>query len=182
VKTRNTIGRVVVALALAAVTLVIVPSTAGAQEAPRNCEVDIADYEGTAIISIDPLVVAPGGSVTITGAGFPPNVIVPLLFNGTIFAEPVTDAVGGFQVVFTVPADTPPGQIRFEALCGAFTLSNDLSVVTGGGQVPLPTTGASNTEQFLRIAAVLLVCGALLVFLARRQSNRRSLRASLSAH
>jgi LPXTG-motif cell wall-anchored protein len=183
VKTGNTIWRVVVVIALAAMACVLVPSAASAQgAAPRPCEVDIADYEGTAIISIDPLVVAPGGTVTITGAGFPPNVIVPLLFNGTIFAEPVTDAVGGFEVVFTVPADTPPGQFTFEALCGAFTLSNDLSVVVGGGQVPLPTTGADNTMQIVQIAAVLLILGALMVFLARRQSQRRQLRNSLSVH
>jgi LPXTG-motif cell wall-anchored protein len=174
----------VVAIALATTTLAFTSSGAGAQgAAPQPCEIEISEYEGRPILNIDPLEVAPGGTVTITGLGWPPNVIVPLLFNGTIIAEPVTDAAGSFQVQYTVPADTPPGPVSFEALCGAFTLSNDLRVVEGGGVVnpPLPTTGANSTLQFLQIAAVLLILGALLVFLARRQANRREFQGSLGA-
>lgn len=182
VKTRNSIGRVLIALAVAALAVVIAPTTAGAQAEPESCEVDIGDYEGTAIISASPLEVEPGGTVTLTGAGFPPGVIVPLSVNGTVFAEPVTDAVGAFSVLYTLPADMGPGTITFEALCGAFTLSANLTVVRGGGNVtPLPTTGSDHTTELLQIAAVLLICGALLVFLSRRQSRRRQLTSSLSA-
>jgi LPXTG-motif cell wall-anchored protein len=181
VKTRNSIWRMMVAGSVVVLATLLVPSMASAQDAPESCAVDIADYEGTAIVTIDPLTVTPGGTVTLTGSGFPPGVTVPLMFNGEEFAAPVTDETGSFSVVFTVPADTPEGAVTFEAVCGAFTLSAGLTISSGG--VPpggLPATGSDSTFEMLRLAMVLLATGALLVFLARRQSQRRRVRESLS--
>jgi LPXTG-motif cell wall-anchored protein len=186
VNTRNSIWRMMVAGSLVLLAAVVAPSTAGAQDAPESCAVDIGDYEGTAVITIDPLTITPGGTVTLTGSGFPPNVIVPLLFNGEQFAAPVTDETGAFSVLFTVPEDIGPGVVSFEAVCGAFTLSASLTVVEGqippgGGGGQLPGTGSDSTFELFQLAAALLLTGALLVFLARRQSKRRELHESISA-
>jgi LPXTG-motif cell wall-anchored protein len=107
---------------------------------------------------------------------------VPLSFNGEQFASPVTDEEGAFSITFTVPADIAPGVVTFTALCGAFTLTTELTVVPPG-TVTTPTTLAgggsltptgSNSTQLFQVAGALLAVGALLVFLARRQSRRRT--------
>jgi LPXTG-motif cell wall-anchored protein len=176
----HAIRRMMVAGLLALVGTLLFPSMATAQDAPESCEVDIADYEGTAIIEISPLTVAPGGTVTISGSGFPPNVIVPLLFNGEQFASPVTDETGAFAVQFVVPADIGAGVVTFEVVCGAFTLSANLNVAVGSvppGQ--LPGTGSDSTLPLIQLSIALLAGGALLLFLARRQSRRREIRETI---
>lgn len=65
-----------------------------------------------------------GDTVTLTGAGLPPN--TPFLIQ--LFSDPVTlgttttDALGAFRIVVTIPADTP---------AGLHTI-----VITGPGGVP----------------------------------------------
>jgi hypothetical protein len=177
---RNSIWRTVVATLLVAAIAALLPTATASAQTVQTCAVDIADYEGSAILTIDPLSVQPGGTVTIGGEGFPPGSTVPLAFNGEQFASPVTDDEGAFSITFTVPADIAPGVVTFEALCGAFTLTAELTVVVGGGSVPttianngnLTPTGSDST-QLIQVAAALLAVGALLVFLARRQSRRR---------
>lgn len=180
---RNSIWRILVVTFAVALVGAFLPFNSASAQSPESCAVDIADYEGSAILTVDPLTVAPGGTVTITGAGFPPNSTVPLSFNGQQFATPVTDDLGAFTVPFTVPADTPPGPVEFEAICGAFTLTSIVQV-TGTPATPPPTvpggdsggtltpTG-SNSLQLVQVAAALLVAGGLLLFLARRQARRR---------
>jgi LPXTG-motif cell wall-anchored protein len=183
-QTRKSIARVAAAITLAALAVVLLPATTASAQDTQTCDVDIGDYEGTAVISVTPLEVEAGGTVTIAGAGFPPGVVVPLSVNGTVFAQPVTDATGAFSVQYTVPADMGPGTITFEALCGAFTFSTELTVIGGQGvvtTVPLPVTGTDHTMEFLQIAAVLLILGALLIFLSRRQARRRELSDSVRA-
>jgi LPXTG-motif cell wall-anchored protein len=177
VNTRNTIGRILVAALLAAGTLAFLPSTAQAQE---SCAVNIQDYEGTAILSVDPLVVAPGGTVTITGQGFPPNSVVPMFANDVAIGEPVADGAGAFQLVYTIPVDSPAGSIQFSAVCGAFTLSSLLTVSEGAvvpvppaPPAPLPVTGTDATMQLVQIAGALLAVGGLLLLANRRQAQRR---------
>src|SRR5690606_28181886 len=135
---RNSIWRILVVTFAVALVGAFLPFNSASAQSPESCAVDIADYEGSAILTVDPLTVAPGGTVTITGAGFPPNSTVPLSFNGQQFATPVTDDLGAFSVPFTVPADTPPGPVEFEAICGAFTLTSIVQV-TGTPATPPPT-------------------------------------------
>lgn len=171
--TKTSIWRALLASLLAAAFLVAMPTAASAQDDVESCAVDIADYEGSAIISISPLTIAPGGTVTITGEGFPPDVSVPLFFNGDEIGAPVTDEDGAFSFLYTVPADATTGTVTFEALCGAFTLTTNLTV-TAGQVTPttIPVTGSDSTG-LVQVAAALLAVGALLVFVSRRQVQRR---------
>lgn len=183
---RNSIWRTMVATLLVAAVAALLPATMASAQEVQSCAVDIGDYEGSAILTVDPLQVQPGGTVTIAGAGFPPGSTVPLSFNGEQFASPVTDDEGAFSITFTVPADIAPGVVTFEALCGAFTLTAQLTVVAPGTTTtPTVVTGddltptGSNSTQLFQVAGALLAVGALLVFLARRQSRRRTPVASV---
>jgi hypothetical protein len=177
---RNSIWRTVVATCFVAVLGALLPTTFAGAQSVESCAINIGEYEGDAILTVSPLEVAPGGTVTISGQGFPPGSTVPLAFNGEEFASPVTDEEGAFSITFTVPADIAPGVVTFTALCGAFTLTAELTVIVGGQEVTttlannggLTPTG-SNSTQLLQVAAALLAVGALLVFLARRQARRR---------
>lgn len=159
-------------------------SGAHAQDEPQDCSVAIGDYEGSAVISVDPVTVTPGGSVTITGVGFPPNVLVPLFFNDEPIGSPVTDENGAFTFVYTIPADTPAGTFEFSAACGTFILTSNITVtpippvpgpttpITQAPTQPLPTTGADSLP-LVQIAGALIVVGGLVLFLTRRQHERR---------
>jgi hypothetical protein len=177
---RNSIWRTMLATCFVAVIAALLPTVGASAQTVETCAIDIGDYEGSALLTISPIEVEPGGTVTISGQGFPPGATVPLAFNGEEFAAPVTDEEGAFTITFTVPADIAPGVVTFEALCGAFTLTAQLTVLTPGGGVTttianngnLTPTGSDST-QLIQVAAALLAVGALLVFLARRQARRR---------
>lgn len=169
----TSIWRTLLAALLAAAFLVALPTAASAQEEADSCAVDIADYEGTAILSVNPLEIAPGGTVTITGEGFPPNSSVPLFLNGDEIGSPVADDTGAFTFLYTLPANVTGGVITFEALCGAFTLTTNLTITVGQvTPTTIPVTGSDSTG-LVQIAAALLAVGVLLVFLSRRQVQRR---------
>lgn len=183
---RNSTRRALVAAAMLALVAVFLPATGASAQEAQSCAIDIEDYEGSAVLSVDPLQVFPGETVTISGTGWPPGAIVPLAFNGDEFAAPVADESGGFSITFAVPADIAPGIVEFTALCGAFTLTTQLTVLDPSGTtttvLTTPTTQGSgsltptggNSTQLFQVAAALLAVGALLVFLARRQAQRRN--------
>jgi len=163
--------------------LSVAQGPAAAQDEPEDCSVAIGDYEGSAVITVDPVTVTPGGSVTLSGFGFPPNVLVPLFFNDDPIGSPVTDENGEFTFVYTVPVDTPAGTFEFSAACGTFILTSNITITpvipptsapvpTTQAPQPLPTTGADSLP-LVQIAAALIVIGGLVLFLARRQSERR---------
>jgi hypothetical protein len=85
--------------------------------------------------------VAPGGTLTLTGDGFPPN--TP--FTATLHSTPVnlgggtTDLNGHFEFAATIPSNIEPGQHMITvATADGHSASVDLAVTT-------PTTVAANT-------------------------------------
>ena len=93
-------------------------------------------------ISVEPSIVAAGGTVVLAGQGLEadsdrqinlvgPDVVVP-------FATATTDADGMFRGVLTIPAHLPAGTYRFQAI-GDETLTTELTVTAAAGQaVPEP--------------------------------------------
>lgn len=177
---KSTVRRLLALPLMCLIALFVAPAvTAHAQDAP-DCSVAIDEYEGTAIITVDPVDVTPGGSVTLTGTGFPPGVAVPLFFNDAPIGAPVTDAEGNFSFVYTIPLDTPTGVFEFSAACGTFILTSNITIspipvvtTTPPPTQPLPVTG-SDSLPLLQMAAALIVVGGLIVFLTRRQHERRA--------
>lgn len=172
-KTLGLLAMIAMALGLTA----LLPSVAHAQ---TSCEANIADYEGSAIITVDPVSVTPGGTVVLTGTGFPPNSIVPLYFNDELIGQPVTDADGNFTFTYTIPADITSGTFEFSAACGTFILTASITITpvvppTQAPQPPLPTTGSSSTTRVAQAALALLAVGGVLVVSTRRSARHREL-------
>jgi hypothetical protein len=102
-----------------------------------------------------------GDTVTLTGAGLPPNtpLLVQLFSDPVTLATTTTDALGAFRIVVTIPADTP---------AGLHTI-----VITGPGGVPrveVPLTvgvAAAATGIINTVARVLTPILSVPTFLAR---------------
>lgn len=172
--------RVVWAIALFAViaALFTFASPASAQSV-ESCAIDITDYEGSASISIDNLQPQAGDTVTFVGTGFPPGTSVPLAVNGDTIGSPVSDESGAFSFSYTIPSDLAPGtQLTFSATCGAFVLTQVVTIsatgttpttTTASGE-PLPVTG-SDSGWLLRAGLALIVAGGLVVLAVRRRDH-----------
>jgi hypothetical protein len=134
-------------------------------------------------------VARPGESVTLTGAGLPPNTPIDVdLFSDPVrLGSTITDALGAFRLVVTIPADTPAGihtivitgpagvprlELPFTVTLASVvsglvdTLSQAVSPLLGGSFL-LARTGWSVLGA-ARAAAVLMVAGAILVRMAWR--------------
>ena len=166
---------VVIATLLGALFLTAAP--AGAQDA-ETCAIDITDYEGSATISTDNISPEAGETITFTGTGFPPNTVVPLAVNGESIGSPTTDETGAFSFTYTVPTDLAPGaQLEFSATCGAFVLTQTITISAPGvtppttpTQQPLPVTGG-DFDWAIRAGLALIAVGGLVVLAVRRRSE-----------
>lgn len=124
---------------------------------------------------------APGGTVRIQGNGFQPNSALQLILR----SDPVTlgsttsDALGEFNVVLTIPANTPPGNHTLSAeginpsgsprvLSMALVVAPAVAVSAAGTADALPRTGTSSVP--LVVGAVLFLgVGAFLLVAARKR-------------
>jgi LPXTG-motif cell wall-anchored protein len=164
-------------LSLVAALVVFAPPASA--QTVESCAIDITDYEGSASVSIDNLQPQAGDTVTFVGTGFPPGLSVPLAVNGETIGAPVSDSEGDFTFSYTIPADLAPGtQLTFSATCGAFVLTQVVTItatgvtpttVAPGGQ-PLPVTG-SDSGWLLRAGLALIVAGGLVVLAVRRRDE-----------
>lgn len=180
---RNPILRAVAVLALALGIFAAVPATSGAAEA---CVAP--DGYGTVkpSLSANPSTVAPGGTTTITGSGFPPDCTLGISIgacgaSGTSLGEVTTDADGGFTIPWAVPADQKPGEVLVCTSLGTIDVTTNVTVAstqvttpgtggTGGsqGSGALPATG-SQVMPFVAGGVLLLVIGSLLVLSTRKR-------------
>jgi hypothetical protein len=142
--------------------------------------------------------VAPGGSLTFAGDGFPPNTDVSV----TLFSTPVnlgttkTDANGHFSVVVAIPSNIDPGQhtltastadgktasVTFTVIAptptsaGATTTTAAAAVLgTTTTKTPLAFTGL-DTRAWLTIAAGCLLSGFIMLFGKPREAAARATR------
>jgi hypothetical protein len=143
-----------------------------------------AGYTPPAGISIDKPVVDPGTAVTVTGEGCAAGVEVTILLGETEVATVTTGEDGSFSATFEVPVGTAPGTYTVDAVdCTVEVLSTTLTVqaaaatattaATPAQSSTLPVTGSGSTETLLRVGVVLLACGGLLAFAARRRAATR---------
>ena len=58
---------------------------------------------------LDPAAAPAGGSVKLTGTGFPTSQSFPVNLDGTVVSQAPTDSTGAIAIVLTIPALTPPG-------------------------------------------------------------------------
>jgi len=173
----------VITALLGAVLVGAMPAT-GAQ-AQDACSLP-AQYQGSATFAASASHVAPGSTVVFTGAGWPANTSVPITVDGASVGSATTNASGAFSFSYTFPASTSTGSHVVSAACGAFILSQSITVSSGGSVTPsvstvsapggystgstgstLPVTG-SNSIGVAQVALALLAAGGLLVLVTRR--------------
>ena len=142
-----------------------------------------AGYTPPAGITIDKPSVDPGATVTVSGEGCAAGVAVTILLGETQVATATTGTDGTFSASFEVPADTAAGTYTVDAVdCTVDVLSTTLTVngaaaattatTAAAAQASTrPVTGSGTTETLLRVGLVLLACGGLLVFAARRRAS-----------
>ncbi len=131
----------------------------------------------------------PGESVTLTGAGLPPNtpLDVDLLSDPVRLGSTITDALGAFRLVVTIPQDTaagvhtivitgPGGVPRLElpftvglatVVSGIVDLLSQTVSPLLGGSFLLARTGWSALGA-ARLATLLVAAGAVLIRMAWR--------------
>lgn len=165
--------RGLVATALVLVTTLAVSTQANAQAAD-SCAVDITDYEGSASVTVSDLSPEAGDTITFVGSGFPPGSAVPLALNGEAIGSPVTDSTGSFSFSYTIPSDLAAGTtLTFTATCGAFVLTQTLTVASSAvpttvPQGRLPVTGSDN-GWLVRAGLALVAAGGTVLLVARRR-------------
>jgi len=181
---RNPIVRAVAVLALALGLFAAVPAPSGAAEA---CV--ISEYGNSMTLTANPPTINPGGTVTITGSGFPANCILGISVgscgpSGSI-GNVTTDENGGFTIDWAVPADQKPGDVLICTTVGTVEVTANVTVASqtastlppskgggGSGSGNLPATG-SQVLPFVAGGVLLLVVGSLLVLSTRKRNAAR---------
>lgn len=149
-------------LAIAAMLLVVSATAANAQYIP--------DQPG---FIITPPTTTPGGAISFSGQGCPPNSTVTFTLNGQVIGQGQAAADGTFFIPGQAP-NIAPGQYTVIATCGDVTMSNILTIVSGSSTIipgtsgTLPQTG-SNSLVIARVALALLAVGGLIVLGTRRR-------------
>lgn len=140
-----------------------------------------AQYTPPPGITIDPPVVNPGETVTVSGHECAAGVEVTISLGGSQVATATTGEDGTFTASFEVPVGTAPGTYSVTAAdCAVDVLSSTLTVqgattaTAAAAGTTLPRTGSGTTETLLRVGIVLVACGGLLAFAARRRTANSS--------
>ena len=137
---------------------------------------DLVPESGT----VSTTVIAQGGDVVVTGAGFEAEEAIEVWLNSTPvrLATGSADAQGNFVRTVTIPSTAEVGAHRIEirgAESGSVFI--DVTIVAAAGEGSgLAATGAVATAQVALVTAALLLFGLLLV--VARSAVRRSTRMS----
>jgi hypothetical protein len=172
------------------VGLVLVTSTAGAQQYPP----------GTFPLTLSDTTVVPGQTITATGTLTPGATSVSFAFHSEEddLGSTTPDAAGNHSASLTIPTNATLGSHTITATdnLGAQASAGVTVVAAGGGAGAagagggaagagvagagavgggaaggLATTGDNSSLPLLRVGAVLLALGGLLVFLTRRREE-----------
>jgi hypothetical protein len=127
-------------------------------------------------ISVSSSTVGPGGTITATVTGMPPNTLVTFTFQSApvVVGTAMSDASGTATLTFTIPAGIAPGVHTISASGGGVTKTITItvtgpSVPAGGGSIRAKT--GFDLARPLGIALVLLIVGGATIVLARRRSR-----------
>jgi hypothetical protein len=127
-----------------------------------------AEGYGGGTLTIDDATLAPGQQFHLSGTGCAPASTVVVRLDGRQLGVTHADGDGDFVFVGTVPPGTAPGQHTLSAVCGDLDQSLVITVPGPAAHAGMvPRTGAESVP-FARVAAVLLLCGAGALLLARR--------------
>ena len=130
-----------------------------------------AQYAGAAVTA-SPSAVTPGGTVTLTATGFGGSEQVRFQISSAVVGTATANAAG--TAVLTTTAPTAAGTYTVTATglrtgtVATTTLTVTAAQVTTTTVGGLPPTG-SNSFPWIRAAAILLVVGAAMAFVARRR-------------
>ena len=145
-----------------------------------------AQYPPAPAVSINPTIVEPGGTVTVTGSGFCPSSTVTIRIksdqgNTVATFSAVADSTGSFSTPVTVPSNLPAGRYTIETsgtdsgcqtarvLSANFTVRTAAAAAAQPRAAGLVATGADVLPWLLAAIAVIAV-GAGLWMYARRRS------------
>jgi hypothetical protein len=147
-----------------------------------------AQYISSCGFVLDPPVIDIGGQIHIIGAGFTPGGTVTFYISGPSgkqvlgTAQVNNDPDGGVDALFNIPASfNTDGEYEITATCPDGQLASN-TIIVGQGFVTtttptaLPVTGASHTAGFVRLAAILIALGGLI--LVATAGRRRAAAAS----
>ena len=166
------------------------PAVAGAApSALPKCAT--STYSSNMVLKANPTTVNPGGTIIISGEGYPPSCNLEIFVDGNSVGFVDTTPAGtfdGFQ--YKVPADRKPGEIVITTVVGGATATAMVKVVTPGttpapvattpgtatapptgSAAPLPATG-SNVLPLVAGGVALLVIGSLVVLSSRKRSTQ----------
>jgi hypothetical protein len=138
-------------------------------------------YPSTPTLTVNKPVVAPCGTVVLTGTGFLPDSLVTITVDGTVIGTVMSDGNGDYTFNYTVPCSAVDGEVlTFTGNDGtnilSVTVTVEISAVTTTTAGSLPKTGVSDTTMLLvRVSVVLVAVGGILVLAtARRRRSHTS--------
>jgi hypothetical protein len=114
-------------------------------------------------------VVAPGGSLSVSGTGFTPGERVAIELHSTpvTLALSTADATGAIAAEVTIPAGTEPGEhtIVLTGLDSGRTASAAITVTQAatGAAAALPATGAALPVGLMVLGGALAIGGGVIV-------------------
>lgn len=171
------------ALSIGGASVAGAQTTPTAPPTPEEC-VNYVTYSDTVSIGSTPATVSAGQVVTVSGSGFPANIMLNIELNGTFIRSVITDANGTFSFDYTATAAEAGRTLVFSTDFCSEALSTNVTVSTsgGGGQssgggggtgtgtgsTTLPQTG-SDSADLARVGVLLLGAGALAVAATRRK-------------
>ena len=144
-----------------------------------------AQYPPAPAVTINPTIVEPGGTITVTGTGFCPNSTVTIRIKdaqGTTVATFTTgaNATGSFSTPITVPSNLAAGRYTIETsgtdsgcqtarvLSSNFTVRAAAAAARAPGAAGLVATGADVLPWLLVAIAVIAVGAGFWVYSRRR--------------
>lgn len=149
----------------------------------------VALAHGQPVIQVEPVVVAIGGQITVTGTEMEPGEVFAITLEGISGSIPLGEARvtaegedGKFTVTLTIPAGTAPGAYLLRAATAeGEAATTDLTVTSAGSASAGPAMVMEEASGELHVldrtrsiveaaavAAVIAICGGLGVWLLRK--------------
>src|SRR4051794_17081040 len=159
------------------------PSRATAQSAcddAYGCDTTTTAPPTQPTCTLDKTSAAPGATITATIQGTEAGAAISIAFDGTVVKTGNSDNSGNATLQFTVPANASPGKhtVVFFGTgfsCDPTSGSGFQVLAKAKARGALSRTGI-DVALYLAIAAVFLLVGSQLVFLARRRRRRAASR------
>lgn len=142
-----------------------------------------AQYQTSCGFIVDPPVISsgPDAEVHIVGGGFTPGGTAVFYIDGVLLgtADVADDPDGNIEVTFPLPAQFQiDGEFEVTVECPDGAIASNIIIVGRGiattTTVALPVTGADSTIGLVRLGALLLATGTLIVIVARRRRKTLS--------